>query len=161
MDELQKSDIYQDIGNFENLSQLELIKKTQKWKKIYEHGNIRSDVDWINRKHLMKYAKQINPELMFWMDKRMDSEGKLRPHQRTIPEFFKKYLKFYKNILENAIKYYLKVKEDHKEQFKINHSEHQNQDVKCSCGGKYTLKNKAQHFKTKRHQSHLEESENK
>lgn len=157
--ELEKSDIYIDIGDFKNLNQLELIKKTQKWKKIYE-TTMKNDVNYIHRKHLIKYAKLINPDLMFRIDKINDFNGKLRPYKAVINSFWIIYKKFFKNLLENAIKYYLEHKEINKQLSKNKLELHKNKEVKCLCGGKYTLKNKAQHIKTKIHQDHLEELEN-
>jgi hypothetical protein len=156
-DELQKSDIYEDIGDFKNLNQLELNKKTQKWKKIYEFIN--NDVNYIHRKHLMKYAKKLNPDIMFWEDKIADSNGKLRPTQMTRHDFWISYIKFFKNLLTDSIKYYLDHRDINKQASKDKLEIHKNKEVKCLCGGSYTLKNKAQHFKTKSHQDHLEELE--
>lgn len=157
--ELQKSDIYQDIGDFKNLTQLELIKKTQKWKRIFD-DDIRSNDSYVQKKHLIKYAKNIKPELMFFVHKLPDEKGKMRPHKLVFIEFVKNYKKFFENLLDNATKYYLDVKDINTKQSKVNHDIYQNKEINCLCGGKYTLKNKAQHIKTRRHQDHIEQLEN-
>ena len=156
-DELKKSDIYEDIGDFKNLNQLELNKKIQKWENIYE--SINNDVNFLHKKHLMKYAKKIDPNLMFFKDKIADSSGKLRPTQMSRNDFWISYIKFFKNLLTNSNKYYLEQKDIKKQAAKVKLEIHKNKEVKCLCGGSYTLKNKAQHIKTRKHQDHLEELE--
>ena len=104
----------------------------------------------------MKYAKKLNPDIMFWIDRIADTNGKLRPTQMTRPDFWISYSKFFKSLLTDSIKYYLDHKDINKQASKDKLEIHKNTEVKCLCGGNYTLKNKAQHFKTKRHQDHLE-----
>lgn len=163
---LSKSDIYQDLDDFKNLSQLELSKKIPKWKKIREEITRDKDGDpygeatkTIKRKdHIMKYCKECDPNTVFFFDTILDSTNHWRPWRKYSPRFWEVYKAYYKKVLEDAEAFYLARKAEIEEEVKAKKSEALKTEIECGCGGHYSARNKAKHVATKKHVQWLSEN---
>jgi hypothetical protein len=82
-------------------------------------------------------------------------------NKEEIKEYRKQYVQDHKEeIKEYKKQYYQDHKEERKEykkQYLQHHKEEINRKHTCDCGGKYTLRHKSTHFKSKKHQKFLKD----
>ena len=158
MTEFQKSLIYKDIGDFINMSQLELSKKIPKWKRVWnemrENGAGRDDaIGMLTRKHhLLNYCRDCNRDSMFWNDRyQVEGETSYRNYLKPRQDFWLSYIKKYETLLMQADEFYESKKAliDNERKEKLN--DYLKEEVVCECGGKYSHRNKAKHFLTQKH----------
>jgi hypothetical protein len=148
--EFRKSDVYFDLGNYKDMSQLELSKKIPKWQKHLRLGTVNSGVAK-RRKYLLKFCRKCDHGLMFRTIESDDDNGHLRRRQVVKDDFWIEYVRRLKFVLKVANEHYQSTKALHDAQLKERMTLHQNSEVSCECGGKYSLRNKQKHFKTQKH----------
>jgi len=158
MTEFQKSLIYKDIGDFTNMSQLELSKKIPKWKRVWnemkENGAGRDGAFGILAKkhHLLNYCRDCDRDKMFYNDRyQVEGETSYRDFLKPIYHFWDIYIKKYRDLLSQADEFYESKKAliDNERKEKLN--DYLKEEVVCECGGKYSHRNKAKHFLTQKH----------
>jgi hypothetical protein len=163
---VSKTDIYQDMNDYQNMSQLELSKKIPKWKKVREdmykddNGNIMEGdtVRNVARKdHTMKYAKDADPNVVFFFDTYKDHTNHERQWRKYSPRFWTAYSDYYKKIMTDAEAFYLQRKAEIEATTKANMATKLSEEVECDCGGHYSVRNKAKHMTTKKHIKYLSE----
>ena len=156
--EFRKSDVYSDLGNYKDLTQLELSKKIPKWQKHLNTDNINSGV-WKRRKYLLKYCRKCDHDVMFRSIETEDDNGHLRHMQCAKEDFWIEYVRRLKLLLRLATEHYQSTKILHDAQLKERMILHQNSDINCACGGKYSLRNKQKHLKTQKHVQYCQSCE--
>jgi len=71
----------------------------------------------------------------------------------------KEKVKAYQNENKEKIlqyqKEYYKNNKDKKREYCLQNAERLNEKIVCSCGGRYTFRNKAQHLKSQKHQKYI------
>lgn len=159
MTEFQKSLIYKDIGDFTNMSQLELSKKIPKWKRVW--NELKENHAWIidysigmlaRKHHFLNYCRDCDKEKMFWNDRyQVEGETSYRNYLKPRQDFWLSYTKKYETLLSQADEFYESRKAliDNERNNKLN--EYLKEEVACECGGKYSHRNKAKHFLTQKH----------
>jgi hypothetical protein len=148
--EFEDSDVFQDIGNFVDMSQLELSKKLPKWKKIYNDENLNGN-DWRRIKTLKKYCGDCDVNKMFFKTEYRDSTGHYRDLKQLNNEFWTAYRLSFRNLYEQAYTYFKETKAKNEAESKIKMEIHLKTEITCECGGKYSMRNKQKHLKTKKH----------
>ena len=83
-------------------------------------------------------------------DKKLEYQKKYREQNKE--EINQKHKKYREQNKEKINEINKKYNQEHKEQIK----EKMNKQFNCECGGKYTPRNKARHFKSKLHQTYLQ-----
>jgi hypothetical protein len=166
---VSKTDIYQDMNDYQNMSQLELSKKIPKWKKVRDEIYLDKDNNEIipperetlrniaRKDHTMKYARDADPNVAFHMDTIMDHTGHNRLFRKYSPRFWTAYSDYYKKTLLDAEALYLQRKAEIEATTKANMATKLSEEVECDCGGHYSVRNKAKHMTTKKHIKYLSE----
>jgi hypothetical protein len=142
--EFIKSEIYKDIGDYKNMSQLALAKKLPYWLKIYNQSG--KSFELLKIYHLRNYCRDCDKEKMFVVERFLTAYGNYKPFTRIIQSFWDSYREQYKKLYFEAVNHY-------KETSKAN------EEVQCPCGGHYKATNKAKHFKTQKHLLYLDKNE--
>ena len=148
-EQFKLTDIYADLHNFKNMTQLALSSKIPKWKKVFDKKNI--DAPLKIKQHLKKWCKLVEEPMLFIHDRQQDAWGNYRDFRTHRIQFWNFYKQNAAQIWTAAKDHYLATKEAHDEALKIHKAEHQNTEVACPCGGKYSLRNKLKHFATQKH----------
>ena len=154
------------ISSFEILKYddcyIELIKScscSSRSELLREEGRIIREIDCVNKQIAGRTKKEWNNDNQEIRAVKQKEYNKT--HKEKIAVQRKEYLKNNKEkISVSSKKNYQNNKEIRKEYQKTyneNNKEKINEKFNCECGGKYTHKNKLQHFKTKLHQDYLNE----
>ena len=162
---VSKTDIFQDLNDYQNMNQLELSKKIPKWKKVrddmYKDGDqvVTSETarNVFRKEHTKKYASEADPNVAFFWDTFKDHTGHNRAWRQYSPRFWKEYSDYYKKILIDAEALYLQRKAEIESETKAKMATHLSEEVVCDCGGHYSVRNKAKHMTTKKHIKYLSE----
>ena len=145
----EKTDIYHDIGNYKEMNQLELSKKLPKWESLLSKLSIKH-YNWAARDHFLNHCLECSASL-----KSLESKD-YALFRVKIHEFMTSYVPLATSLCSQAKTFYLEKKEEVDQALKIKMAQHQKTEVTCKCGGKYSLRNKQKHFKTKKHLSFSE-----
>lgn len=146
---LKRTDLYLDLGNYKEMSQLALSKKIPKWKRIYEDIGKYSSPYY--RFHLKKYCSECDENVIFDFSLMPDGQGRNKPWRSHNKEFWKAFRLDSKRIIDEAEDWYRSQKEILDQALKVKMDKHQSADIRCDCGGHYSVRNKQKHFATKKH----------
>ena len=156
--ELKLTDIYLDLCNFNEMSQLELSKKLPKWKKIFNDKEL--NISYNKVQHLKTYCGNCEKSIMFNHSLFLDHSGHCRKSKNYCPVFWKAYMSCNRNIYKEAEAVFIARKENNTLILKIKMEEHQKQKIACECSGYYSLRNKVKHSLTLKHIKFCQESRN-
>lgn len=136
-DQFEKSEVYKDIGDYKNMSQLALSKKLPHWKNVFAK---QGTLNYEKMVHLRNYCRDCDADVMFVTKKEIYPNSWRHYPMKTTAE--NEFWDFYKEqsriLLTAANKYFTETKTS-------------NEKVQCSCGGHYQATNKAKHFNTRNH----------
>ena len=149
-EQFKLTDFYADMHDFKNMTQLALSSKIPKWKKLFTEIFFKSG-NWERKQHLKKYCKQCEEPILFVHSTMQDGWGNYKDFRTPRTQFWDYYKWEVGQLWKNAKDYYLATKKEHEEALKIHKKEHQNTEVMCACGGKYSIRNKLKHFDTQKH----------
>jgi len=137
-DEFKKTEIYKDIGDYKNMTQLALSKKIPHWNIIYQKTRNLYKLQRIS--YLKNYCRDCDVDIMFLVRKDIFvNSWRHYPIKKTSKdEFWDFYTEQFKILLDDAFDYFMTTKID-------------NEEVQCFCGGHYQATNKGKHYKTKKH----------
>jgi hypothetical protein len=147
---MENTDIYIDLSNYKEMTQLELSKKIPKWRKIYNDKNLAGS-PYHRKLHLKKYCSACDDDEIFYHSTILDHTNHHRPFKSYNETFWSKYRLFSKNLILDAGAHYKAQKELNENALKTKMADHQKTDVICECGGHYSLRNKIKHFSTQKH----------
>lgn len=164
-DEIRLTEIYADLNTYKDMTQLELSKKIPKWKLVLEKGfpACYSDAERNRQRlaHVKKFCEFADTNITIIKEKWdfKDNWGHSMTRKKINMEFWREYRDYFHSIIANAEDWYNTEKEKHDREHKENMAVHQKTDVKCECGGHYSLRNKVKHCSTKKHLAFLGEPE--
>ena len=149
--EFEKTDLYQDIGSYKEMTMLELSKKIPKWKSnfkitfkpIYDTNHKLDMVRYVN-----KFCKDCDKDQIF---EKNICKYINKKYTYVKWEFVRVYLRLFRNLVLEANEFFNTKKINQETEFKQRMDQHQKTEVICNCGGKYSLRNKQKHLKTNKH----------
>ena len=147
-----KSMCFNETSKSYNITLYKTIRENGGWENWYlvpiGKGIFENKVDALIEEQ--KYINDINSTL---------NTNKARRTKEDISNYYKQYVI---NNPEKVKEKDKKYRETHKEElietrkkYSDEHKEKLSEKTTCECGGCYTYKNKAQHFRTKRHIDHF------
>ena len=148
--EFEKTDLYQDIGSYQDMTLLELSKKLPKWKSNYNKFKPKIDENnkWDIVRYVKKHCKDCDKHFIF-------EKNQCKYIQREFSyvkcDFVRVYIKLFIKLVKEADAYSKSTKSEHEIDIKQRMAEHQNKHITCECGGKYSIRNKRKHIKTNKH----------
>jgi hypothetical protein len=147
INEFKKTEVFIDLGNYADLSQLELSKKIPKWERILNNKQINNGV-YYQTQSRKKYCRDCTESEKFIHSNTYDDNGHKRDFRKPNESFWKAYRHLFRELLKEARNFYEKRKSENKVLMLDKISKHQNTQVICECGGKYTTRNKQTHSTT-------------
>jgi hypothetical protein len=147
---VEETDMYLDLVNYKEMSQLELSKKLPKWRKIFNDEKIKGGC-YQRKLHLRKYCSNCDDDVIYIHSTILDHTNHNRPFKSYNQLFWNEYRKITRKLILDAEEHYKTQKDLNEMETKAKMVEHQKTDVVCECGGHYSLRNKVKHFSTQKH----------
>jgi hypothetical protein len=133
-----------EIELVEDVLEENILEREEYWICNTQNCNIKSAYLGLTKKEYDKQYRKENSEKLKEYDKQYykDNKEKLDTYKK---EYLEKNKEKYREYQRNYQRKYRQKKEPSKE------AENRDTQVKCECGGHYTLRNRSTHFKTKKH----------
>lgn len=147
---VEETDMYLDLVNYKEMTQLELSKKLPKWRKVINDEKIKGS-SYQRKLHLRKYCSNCDDDVIFNHSTILDQTNHNRPFKSYNQLFWNEYRKITRKLFLDAEEHFTAQKILNETETKAKMVEHQKTDVVCGCGGHYSLRNKVKHFSTQKH----------
>jgi hypothetical protein len=136
-------------GKFHYVSSFKILKYEDAYIELVE------DCPCETKEQLLRREGQIMRETDNYINERIEGRTK-KEHYEDNKEHIKEYKKkWYDENKEEVLEKQKQYQQENKEAI----AEKRNQKYTCECGGRYTLRHKAQHMKTKKHQNFISTTE--